>query len=107
MNEDQLNKVRSFFNRLISSDTKESSKRVLAIYIVIVLGTIITVYSMVNGVDFIILLVTWLGFAAALLGMSEYNKNRTKKYDTDVEIEKAKNVENKGDEPELIDDSEV
>ena len=80
----------SFLIKLLSGDAKESSKRALAIYVVIVLGTLITVYSLWNGVDYIILLGVWLGFAATLLGLSEYNKNRKEKHDASVEIEKAK-----------------
>lgn len=59
-------------------------------YVVIVLGTIITLAALWNDVDYIILLVTWLGFAATLLGLSEYNKNRKAKHEASVKIEEAK-----------------
>lgn len=77
---------RSLFRRLIASDAKESSKRVLAMYVVVIIGTIITLVSIFNGVNYIVLLATWLGFAAALLGLSEYNKNRKVKHDADIKI---------------------
>lgn len=89
--EKKIKKVsESFMTKLLSGDAKESSKRALAIYVVVVLGTIITIFSLWKAVDFIILLSVWLGFAAALLGMSEYNKNRTKKHEASIEIEKSK-----------------
>lgn len=78
--------VKSMWMKLIESDSKESSKRFLALYIVLVLGTIITLYGLWKGVDFIILLCTWLGFAATLLGLSEYTKNRQAKINADVRI---------------------
>ena len=68
----------------MSGDAKESSKRALAMYAVIILGTIITVASLWGGVDYIILLGVWLGFASTLLGMSEYNKSVAKKHDSEV-----------------------
>lgn len=91
MDEDKIKEAKeSFLTKLLSGDTKESSKRALAIYVVVVLGTTITLYSLWKEVDYIFLLGVWLSFAAGLLGMSEYNKNRTKKHDSSVEIEKAK-----------------
>ena len=83
-------KKQTLLNKLLSGDAKESSKRALAMYVVLVLGTIITGVSLWNGVDYIILLGTWLGFAAALLGLSEYTKNRAKKHEAAVEVEKVK-----------------
>jgi hypothetical protein len=80
----------SFLSRLLSGDAKESSKRALAIYVVIILGTVITIVALFNEVDYIFLLGTWLAFAAALLGLSEYNKNRKVKHDASVKIEEAK-----------------
>lgn len=78
------------FKKLIQSDSKESSKRFLAIYIVCFLGLIITGVALYKGVDYILLLVTWLAFAASLLGLSEYNKNRKAKLECEVEKEKIK-----------------
>ena len=73
MNQDVKDKLKeSFLTKLLSGDAKESSKRALAIYVVIFLGTIITFYALWKEVDYIILLGTWLTFAAALLGLSEY-----------------------------------
>lgn len=80
--------AKSIWRKLIESDSKESSKRFLAMYIVLILGTLITVYAIINGVDFITLLLTWLGFAATLLGLSEYTKNKQAKIKADVEISK-------------------
>lgn len=82
--------MKELFKKLIQSDSKESSKRFLAIYIVCFLGLIITGVSLYKGVDYILLLGTWLGFAAALLGLSEYNKNRKAKLESEVEKEKIK-----------------
>lgn len=90
MNEELNKSGQSFLSRLLSGDAKESSKRALAIYVVIVLGTVITIVALINEVDYIILLGTWLAFAAALLGLSEYNKNRKVKHDASVKIEEAK-----------------
>ena len=95
----------SFLTKLLSGNAKESSKRALAIYVVVVLGTIITFYALWKGVDYIFLLVTWLGFAAPLLGMSEYNKNQTKKHDSLIEIEKHKTAT--PDEPIMPYDEEI
>jgi len=82
--------MKELFKKLIQSDSKESSKRFLAIYIVCFLGLIITGVSLYKGVDYILLLGTWLTFAAALLGLSEYNKNRKLKHSADIEKEKIK-----------------
>ena len=82
--------MKELFKKLIQSDSKESSKRFLAIYVVCFLGLIITTVALYKGVDYILLLGTWLTFAAALLGLSEYNKNRKAKYDCEVEKEKVK-----------------
>jgi len=82
--------MKELFKKLIQSDSKESSKRFLAIYIVCFLGLIITGVSLYKGVDYILLLGTWLTFAAALLGLSEYNKNRKLKHGADIEKEKIK-----------------
>jgi hypothetical protein len=91
MDKEKIEEIKeSFLTKLLSGDAKESSKRALAIYVVIVLGTIITIYALWKEVDYVFLLMTWLGFAATLLGLSEYNKNRTKKHDASVEIEKIK-----------------
>jgi len=91
MDKEKVEEVaKGFWNRLIESDSKESSKRFLAVYVVVFLGTIITVWSMWKGVDFIILLGTWLGFAATLLGLSVYQANRKKKHDADVKKEGIK-----------------
>lgn len=80
----------TFFTKLLSGSAKESSKRFLAIFTVVILGSVITGVALYKGVDYIILLLTWLGFAAALLGMSEYNKNRQKKHDAATEQERIR-----------------
>jgi len=80
----------SFFTKLLSGDAKESSKRFLAIYTVVILGSIITVVSLYKGVDYIILLGVWLSFAATLLGYSEYNKNVRKKQEEETAREKIR-----------------
>jgi len=85
----------SLLSRIMSNGTKESSKRFLAMYVVIILGTMITGVALYKGVDYIYLLGAWLAFAASLLGLSEYNKNRTKKHDASVEIEKIKKINDK------------
>lgn len=85
----------SFLKELLGSDTNTSSKRFLGIYIIVVLGTVITVFSIFKDVDLVVLLVTWLGFAGALFGLSEYNKrdkNRIK-----AEVEKVKYLNKKND----------
>lgn len=94
--------MKELFKKLIQSDSKESSKRFLAVYIVCFLGLIITAVSLYKGVDYILLLGTWLGFAATLLGLSEYNKNRKAKLECDVEKEKIKVVNNTSTEEEEI-----
>jgi len=84
---EQLN----FVTKLLRGDSKESSKRFLAVYIVIILGTVITIVGLWKEVDIIYLLATWLTFAASLLGMSEYNKNKALKLDADIKKEEIKN----------------
>jgi hypothetical protein len=64
-----------YLKKLIASNSEESSKRFAAMYIVLFIGTIITVAALFNGADLIILLGVWLSFATTLWGMSEYNKN--------------------------------
>jgi hypothetical protein len=71
-----------YFKQLISSKSDKSSKRSAALYIVFVLGTFITVFTAIKYGDKFNpenLLIIWLGFAAALWGMSEYNKNQNNK----------------------------
>ena len=80
----------SLFVKLISAGAKESTKHFLALYIVIVLGTIITVFALWKTVDYIFLLATWLTFVAALLGLAEYNKNRKLMHNADVKKEALK-----------------
>ena len=93
MEDNKIEEVgKSLLNRLLSDGTKESSKRFLAVYVVIVLGTLITAVALWNKVDYIYLLGAWLAFAASLLGLSEYNKNRQAKHNATVEIEKVKSV---------------
>jgi hypothetical protein len=86
--------MKDLFIKLIQSDSKESSKRFLAVYIVCFLGLIITSVALYKDVDYILLLGTWLTFAAGLLGLSEYNKNRKEKYSADIEKEKIKASKN-------------
>ena len=86
--------MEEFFLKLIQSDSKESSKRFLSIYVVCFLGLIITIVSLFNGVDYIFLLGTWLAFAATLLGLSEYNKNVKEKYSADIEKERIRTLKN-------------
>jgi aspartokinase-like uncharacterized kinase len=112
-NNERVSIKESLLNRLLSGDAKESSKRALAIYVVIVICTGITVVALVRDVDQLLLLGTWLAFAASLLGMSEYNKNRTKKHEALVQIEKEKAkavVKSKSalsDETENLDESQI
>lgn len=96
--------MKELFKKLIQSDSKESSKRFLAIYVVCFLGLIITTVALYKEVDYILLLGTWLTFAAALLGLSEWNKNRKAKYDCEVEKEKIKkeNTSNSNNNEEYV-----
>ena len=84
-------KVKSIWNKLIESDSKESSKRFLAMYIVLIIGTLVTFYGMLrHDVDVIQLLIVWLGFAGALLGISSWQSNRKDKYTCKKEMEEIK-----------------
>lgn len=105
--EEEKSIKQTLLNRLLSADAKESSKRALAIYVVIVLGTGITVVALVNDVDYIFLLGTWLAYAAALLGMSEYNKNVRVRKDAEVKIEKEKVKSITQKESKIVDDGEI
>lgn len=82
---------KSIWKKLIESDSKESSKRFLAMYIVLVIGTIVTVYGMYStDVDVVYLLIVWLSFAGALLGISSWQSNRKDKYQSTKDTEEVK-----------------
>jgi hypothetical protein len=84
-------KVKSIWKKLIESDSQESSKRFLAIYIVLIIGTLVTFYGMLRyDVDVIQLLAVWLGFAGALLGISSWQSNRKDKYNCAKEQEEIR-----------------
>ena len=80
--------MRDLFKNLISSKSDSSSKRFLSIYIVMVIGSVITGVALWKGVDYIYLLGTWLAFVAGLLGISSYQSIKDKS--NAKEIEKAK-----------------
>jgi|DEB0MinimDraft_10_1074344.scaffolds.fasta_scaffold72276_3 hypothetical protein len=88
---DNKDKAKNIWKKLIESDSKESSKRFLALYIVLVIGTIVTFYGMIRyDVDVVKLLVVWLSFAGSLLGISAWQSNRKDKYNSEKETEEIK-----------------
>lgn len=107
MKEEKVENIKEkLLTKLLSNNTKESSKRALAMYVVIIIGTLITIVALVNNVDYIYLLVTWLAFAAALLGLSEYNKNVQERSKAAIEIQKEKSKAPKSEE-KVVDDKEI
>jgi len=84
--------MKEYFKKLMSNSSNESSKRFAALYIVLIIGTIITAFAIPTGTDLILLLATWLTFAGALWGMSEYNKNVKTRCNTEKEEVENTNV---------------
>lgn len=70
-----MKKIWAYLDKIIKSNTNESSKRFSAIFSLFVAF----ILSIVFGHNHVVILVTtWLGFAAGALGMSLYEKLKSK-----------------------------
>ncbi len=73
-----MRKIFEYFTNLTKAKTEESSKRFLALYVVIVIVSILT-YKYTTSGNFTLVLAQVLGFAGLLLGIGSWQNVQDKK----------------------------
>lgn len=71
-----MKKLKEFLNKVIQSDSKESSKRFSAIFALVVSSVLSFIYTREHTLS--IILPMWLSFILTLLGFAVWEKIKTK-----------------------------
>lgn len=78
-----MKRIWAFIKNLIKSDTQESSKRFLAVYIILVLVSWI-VFAYTKSTNAEIILIELLGFVAVLMGVASWQSVKNKSKDDEI-----------------------